>query len=123
MIKINSAAASVMRTIIALLGSRDYVKIDNAPGTYTPVSVDRLGANRFSVAHNTILNGDVMADPDIVFERRGLEFYAVECTQSYVGSYTDGTRDTRAQRSITDLANILLVNIREQQFANVRKVG
>jgi len=45
-----------------------YLKLENDP--YMPLSVDWLpsekeGTHRISMAHNHILNGDVMADPDM----------------------------------------------------------
>jgi uncharacterized protein YqiB (DUF1249 family) len=32
---------------------------------FMPLSVDRLGENRYAIAHNYVQNGDVMADPDM----------------------------------------------------------
>ena len=52
------------------LQKRQYFRVEN--GSYMPLSVDYLGKlkyghHAYSIAHNFIQNGDVMADPDMEF--------------------------------------------------------
>ena len=45
----------------------DSKKWDNAKGVYMRLSVDRLAANIFSLAHYFEQNGDLVPDPDMTF--------------------------------------------------------
>ena len=44
-----------MNRIVKLLGKKDYLKIDNAPGVFMPLFVDRTGDNTFALAHSRAL--------------------------------------------------------------------
>ena len=98
-------------------------KIDRAPGAYMAVYVERIGDDRYSVAHYFTQNGDRVADPDIEFERENGEWYPA-AAQMAVGTYhrafeheDDGRILYRPKtyRSIAQLANVLLRNIKAQQ--------
>lgn len=49
-----------------LKGEGIYIKL-KADG-FMDLHIDKLGGRRFSMAHNYIQNGDVMADPDMILE-------------------------------------------------------
>ena len=58
-----------------------YAKIDNANGAFMPVVVEQVGKNQISIAHYYEQNGDLMADPEIVFLKKeysyGVEYYPI----------------------------------------------
>ena len=66
---ISKKVQKVMDRIVELLGGKESLKLDNAPEAYMPLSVDRTGDNTFALAHYGEQNGDLMADPDMVFWR------------------------------------------------------
>ena len=43
-----------------------YIKVDNSNGTYMPLSVEKVGPDKYSFAHYYEQGGDLMADPEIV---------------------------------------------------------
>jgi len=64
---LNQSAAKIFMVLIAGLAVGQSRKIDNTHGTYMPVSVERLGENRYSVTHYFEQNGDLVPDPDMEF--------------------------------------------------------
>ena len=52
---ISKKAQKVMNRIVKLLGKKDYLKIDNAPGVFLALFVDRTGDNTFALAHSRAL--------------------------------------------------------------------
>lgn len=108
---------------LAIGGAR---KFDNAKGTFMAVSIDRLTERHYSVAHNYIQNGDVMADPDMTFYRTPEgQFWPCTYQQDNLGFYQlgleiteDGTIETenpKAQADQADFANTWMRNIAYQQ--------
>lgn len=98
-------------------------RIDNHPGTYMAVVVEKIGPCRYSVAHYYEHNGDLIADPDVEFVRQHVGWYPVAITQ-WSGyrrvARTDGegtivSVDRRAYRDLRQFAGTLLTNIRAQQ--------
>lgn len=81
----------LMQAFIRDLGARYNVNFETAPiGThlklrqpnYDPLVVERVGTYRISVAHYYEMNGDLVAEPDLVFLVRDGQWYAIECTQT-----------------------------------------
>ncbi len=73
-------AEAIFRQLIDGLNEPgDHRKIDNSGGTFMPLNIDVLSAERQTVAgrdwydmrvalaHNWVQNGDLMADPDVEF--------------------------------------------------------
>ena len=65
--KVNQKATKILEKLTAGLGVGEGRKIDNTDGTYMAVHVDRLSKDFYSVAHYYEQNGDLMADPDVVY--------------------------------------------------------
>jgi hypothetical protein len=85
---IGKAAQRVLETLISGLDTYQSRKIDNAAGTFMAVHVERIGEDLFSVAHYFVQNGDMMADPDVVFWKApDGHFYPAEYTQHSLGIY------------------------------------
>ncbi len=70
--KLNRKAEQVFCQLLPTLPHM-HAKLDNEPGVFMAVSVDRvrevpgMAGVIYSVAHNYIQNGDVMAVPDMEF--------------------------------------------------------
>ena len=110
-----------------------YRKLDNQPGLYMAVNVDRVSEMDagviFAVAHNFIQEGDVMADPDMGFLRattpqgENMYFpthYQLDSVGLYQESavFEDGKLTgiyRRMQREHTTFANMWMKNIKVQQ--------
>jgi len=100
-------------------------RVDNMPGTFMRVCVERIGASQYSVAHYYEQNGDLVQDPDMVFYK-GPDgaWYPVSCQQA-VGLYTvalefegetiSGVRPT-AYRDLSSFAAMWMRNIKQQQY-------
>ena len=67
---LNITATSTLNKMVALMED-GYTKIDNTDGSFMPVSVEEiLNNNKYmivSVAHYYAQNGDLMADPEMLF--------------------------------------------------------
>ena len=101
-------------------------KIDNAKGLFMAVSIDRLTERHYSIAHNFIQNGDVMADPDMTFfKAEDGKVYACTFQQDSLAIYRIGLditpegviehENAREQRDQADFANGWMRNIADQQ--------
>jgi hypothetical protein len=101
-------------------------KIDNAKGHIMAVSIDRLTERHYSIAHNFILNGDVMADPDMTFfKAEDGKVYACTFQQDSLAVYRIGLditpegviehENAREQREQAEFANGWMRNIADQQ--------
>jgi len=67
---VNKKASEIFKAAIAMIpAGQTSVKIDNKPGQYMALHVERIGANRlgavYSFAHYYEQNGDLMRDPDV----------------------------------------------------------
>ena len=133
---LNKSSEAIFAKLISGLDVGRSHKLDNAPGTFLPVHVERLSDSTYSVAHYFEQGGDMMADPDVVFyvpvEARygsataGSQVYPVEITQAPVGIYRryvefDETGqpahiNARGQADLTSFANTWMRNIRAQQM-------
>ncbi len=108
----------------------EHFKIENEP--YMPLCLDVLGKNLIAVAHYYEQNGDLVADPDMVF----FTGYGVEngwvpvSIQQNMGSYTRATEIEdgkvtgfypRAQAELATFANMWARNIKAQGFLEAAK--
>lgn len=99
-------------------------KIDNYPGSYMPVHVDRLSQATYSIAHYFEQNGDLVCDPDGVFLKTEAGWLPVTLQQN-TGHYTialelDGNDKPtgwrpRQYKDLASFAAMWLRNIRNQQ--------
>ena len=131
---IDGDAKAVMGKLVEKLVD-GYVKLDNAPGAFMPLVVEKImdlpGFSAvYSLAHYGELNGDLMADPEMTFGELDGEFYPLSFRNDYLGfyqdvmscqdvmSYQDGHEpvvDERLQKELTEFAALWLRNIKEQQ--------
>ena len=67
---LSKTAAATLNKILSKL-ENDYIKIDNTEGLFMPVSVEIIFENekylQISIAHYFEQNGDLMADPEMIF--------------------------------------------------------
>ena len=88
---VNKTARKVLDTLTAGLTAGSGRKIDNARGAYMAVHVDALGpfadyGPSYSVAHFYEQEGDLMADPDMVFVHgQDGEWYPISYRQDGLG--------------------------------------
>lgn len=131
---LNKEATKVMDKLTEGLDEENHSrKIDNFPGSWMAVNVDRVSEMDagviFAVAHNFIQEGDVMADPDMGFLRatdpqgKNLYFpthYQLDSMGLYQESavFEDGKLKgicRRMQSEHTTFANMWMKNIKVQQ--------
>ncbi|MEW6613969.1 MAG: hypothetical protein AB1401_00635 [Thermodesulfobacteriota bacterium] len=100
-----------------------------SPG-FMRLVIERLGGGRVSVAHYYEQNGDLMADPDIVFDMMDHDWVPVEYTQHNLGIYQRVVHDKggqefvdiKLQKSIASFANGLWAkNLKHQGFADPKQ--
>ena len=77
---VSASAKKVIQQLEAMMID-GYAKIDNANDVFMPVVVEQVGKNQISIAHCYEQNGDLMADPEIVFLKKeysyGVEYYPI----------------------------------------------
>ena len=94
-------------------------------GAYMALHVERLSETDYSLAHYYEQNGDLMADPDMVFRKTDAGFVPQEITQAPMGIYREtctfdenGEIDAyspAAVRELCSFASMWLENIKGQQ--------
>lgn len=99
-------------------------KLDNGRG-YMPACVQRIGPNRYSIAHYFEQNGDLVPDPDLELVCWGGDWYPAAITMGPLGSYRraltcdDAGRPDRyyprEYRDLRSFATVMIRNVREQQ--------
>jgi len=124
--KIISDILKKNRETLADLKKKGYMKVKNTP--YMDLNVDYLGKldgyDHFSVAHNFVQNGDLMADPDMEFIDSGQKWIPISWQLDSVGLYHTarsfrGGRwlvDTDRQRELKTFANKWATRLRKQGF-------
>ena len=77
---VSASAKKVIEQLEAMMID-GYAKIDNTNGAFMPVVIEQVGENQISIAHYYEQNGDLMADPEIVFLKKeysyGVEYYPI----------------------------------------------
>lgn len=122
---LNKTASKVLAALTEGLEVGDARKIDNTEGTFMPVHVDRVGINRYAVAHYFEQNGDLCPDPDMEFIKLDKETWAPVAITQVWGGYRkalelDENGDVsairpRELRAQTEFANMWMNNIKFQQ--------
>jgi hypothetical protein len=123
-----TATKTFLRLVEGLGQEQHYRKIDNAPGSFMAVYVNflyRAGdlGTVYSVAHNRIINCDLVSDPDMEFLVQGEAVYPMTFELGALGVYDVGMRILRGklvgipktQHDLTRFANVWLRNIQLQQ--------
>jgi len=122
---LSKPAAAVFRKLTEGLAVGSSRRVDNAPGAFMYVSVERLSDDTYSIAHYYEQEGDLMADPDVMFYVAGGDVYPVEITQAGLGVYrryvefeggVPARINARGQADLTSFANTWMKNIQAQQF-------
>lgn len=100
---------------------KEYMKIENEP--YMPLSLDNLGNNTFSMAHNFEQNGDLIPDPDmeirIIPELKMVEALAIQHSTGYYRRvYIDENKYyPREKKEQNSFLNMWTKNLLDQGFA------
>jgi hypothetical protein len=103
---VNKQAGKILEKLTKGLEYATSRKIDNTEGTFMAVHVDRIGDDLYSVAHYYQQNGDMMADPDVVFWRRPDGWFPVEITVKW---------NPRAYNDCKIFCGTWMQNIKQQQ--------
>ena len=121
---LNQAASRVLDALTANLRIGASRHVDNAPGVYMRVCVERLSEHQYSVAHYYEQNGDLVCDPDGVFLKTDAGWLPVTLQQN-TGHYTialelDGNDKPtgwrpRQYRELSSFAAMWLRTVRDQQ--------
>ena len=132
MVPLTRRSAKIFKRLIAGLcwqgeaGERSR-KVDNAPGAYMAVSVEACWPNLFSVTHYGEQNGDLMADPDMVFwlSPEDGKVYPVSFRNDYAGHSNEAMTfgqdgkieswDAAQMRDMREFADMWMRNIANQQ--------
>ena len=133
---LNKRAEAIFRQLIeGLENPGDHRKIDNASGSFMPLSIDVLSVDRQTVAgrewcamrvalaHNHVQNGNVMTDPDVEFLVTPLGVAPISFQQD-PGSYRrwawqengQWRYHLRGQADLTVFCNQWMANIKAQQW-------
>jgi hypothetical protein len=124
---ISKANQRIFDHLVADLPVGEARTINNAPGVFMPLHVERLTESRYSLAHYFEQNGDLVADPDGEFYRAdsGRVFPSALqlCTGHYTRALEFGGDDElkgyrpRALRELNAFARVWLQNIKRQQLS------
>ena len=130
---VSAHAASVLDELTRDLALDEHRKMDRSPG-FMAVVVEHLEQREigslYSVAHYFEQNGDLVADPDVVFLRRGHGLWTPVSIQAPLGGYRVVVRvredgrvevDERGQRELVRFANILMQNVAAQQGIKTKR--
>ena len=126
---LNRRLAAILDSLTeGLSDERCHRKLDNAPGSFLPAVIEKVGPERFSVAHYFVQNGDLVPDPDLEFVRQDGAWYPVALTQIY-GLFTlAATTDEQgrivsckraAYNDLRRFAATFLTNVERQQGIDV----
>ncbi len=129
-IPINQGAKKILLKILSVMeeNSTTYRKFNNG-GSFMPLSVEIIGQTKMgkeiSLAHYYEQNGDLMADPEMIFLEKNGEFYPAYYKQDGLGLEKYSIKydqekmigfNRALQKDHTQFANMWLKNIKEQQF-------
>jgi hypothetical protein len=122
---ISKTAAHVLNRITAGMLPGTAKKIDNAPGVYMPLSVERLDERTYSLTHYYEANGDLVPDPDVQFVQdvdgnwwpmhfqNSLSF--TRCVVEYDANGRPTRAYPRATRDVASFVTVWMRNLVEQQ--------
>lgn len=122
---LNATTARILDTLTDGLEIGEGRKIDNAPGAWMPLHVNRLTETTYSVSHYFEQNGDLVPDPDGVFWRSQIGTWHPVSLQQCTGHYTRALELDQNERpkawwpaAYADLRSFVTVwmrNARDQQ--------
>src|SRR5690554_5281459 len=70
---VNKKTSHTFEKLITLAeGNEGYIKLDNAPGVFMPLSVEKIAPNTYAFAHYYEQNSDMMRYPEILLWRSSL---------------------------------------------------
>ena len=116
--------AAIMNTLTQGMDDENpHRRIDNTAGAFMAVVVEKVGPDRWSIAHYYEQNGDLVPDPDLELVRQDGGWFPVAITQwcGYrCAARTDdhgriATYNRAAYASLRSFAGTLLSNIKAQQ--------
>ena len=132
---LNKNATIIIQKLLACINNPKYArtmgkyaKINNS--NYSPVSVEKLMDiptfdTHFVISHTTVLNGDLMRDPEMEFVTRNGKYYPITYRQDYLGImqealiYTNNGTPSKYRpdlmRDLAEFANEWMLNIEQQQ--------
>lgn len=132
---LNKNATIIIQKLLACINNPKYArtmgkyaKINNS--NYSPVSVEKLMDiptfdTHFVISHTTVLNGDLMRDPEMEFVTRNGKYYPITYRQDYLGImqealiYTNDETPIKYRpdlmRDLAEFANEWMLNIEQQQ--------
>ena len=132
---LNKNATIIIQKLLACINNPKYArtmgkyaKINNS--NYSPVSVEKLMDiptfdTHFVISHTTVLNGDLMRDPEMEFVTRNGKYYPITYRQDYLGImqealiYTNDGAPIKYRpdlmRDLAEFANEWMLNIEQQQ--------
>lgn len=127
----NTVQLLIEKHLAGSLQTDGFIKIENHP--YLPLTIEMIGEGpneleQIAVSHHFIQNGDLMRDPEIVFEIDQSEkvwgFHPVEVTMDPVGRRARATwiengkvlRNMQEFRDLKSFARTWDKNIKEQGF-------
>lgn len=124
---VNKKAEKVLDKLTAGLGTGQARTIDNAEGTFMAVHVECLtGCSlgpRYSIAHYYVQNGDMMADPEMVFIKGADDrYYPEHYQQDGLGIFQRAVYiekgfsfHPRLQKDLAIFTSTWMKNIKQQQ--------
>ena len=129
---LNKQATAIFKRLIAMTEATGYVKINNAEGSFMPLSVEKVGIASdvmgvdmeiFSLAHYYQQNGDLMADPEMTFFVYYENIFPASFRQDGLGIHRESLIQEegvwklarKEQNDETIFANMWLKNIQQQQ--------
>lgn len=97
-----------------------YVRLES--DGYMPLSLDKIGDNTFSMAHYYEQNGDLMADPDVVFRvnAENKTLTAISFQQDNLGIYQTFENGGAEQEDCNSFVGKWLTNISAQGYKPVK---
>jgi hypothetical protein len=133
------ASKHIAQTIRAIAAARGmdlsrvgaHTRVDNPP--YMALVIEVIGTHLISVAHYGLQNGDLMADPEMVFSMATIDgsFLPVSYRNDYVGTFRQCATVNAAgevtgyvpheQRDQVAFSDVWAANLREQGFIEAAK--
>jgi hypothetical protein len=102
-----------------------HLHLENGP--YMPLVIEKVGRNLLSIAHYFEQNGDLCADPDVVFFTGYAEWVAIEIQQvlgyqrvAWLNDDSTSIKSVslRGQVDLASFTNLWARNLKEQDYLN-----
>jgi hypothetical protein len=122
---VNEKSAKVLESFFNMaIKSDNHIKLDNAPGIYQPLVIERIEENQLSLCHYGEMNGDPMRDPEMVFYRVDAKnWYPIYFRNDYIGQEIFAAKivgksieyHKKLQADQVSVAELWISNLIEQQ--------